>query len=289
MKHAIFSWTIKILRAALIACFLFILLLFLGQRFVYFRPTKMPDVPPAERISARFFPRGMPVTDVDFHSADGTRLNGMLLLSGDFVDENTITVLFCHGNGGWLASEAPWVFFNYRPGPAAYAFFLFDYRAYGYSAGSWWSLTEATFYADARAARKWLAEHVKKPETEVVLMGHSLGGAVAVELAQDGTPALVLCATFDSLPDVAAAHFPLLPVRMLVRDRFDSAAKIGSVSAPLLMFHGKNDRTVPISCGEKLFAAANEPKRFIPLDCEHDDIPRGNVFREIMQFLKMMR
>ena len=287
MKRSLFIWTFRLLRATALAVLVFILVLWCGQRFVYFRPTKMTETPAGERVSlARRFPRGMPIVETDFRSADGTRLTGAVFLSGDTVDENTIPVLFCHGNGGWMGHETEWVFFPYAPGPAEYAFFLFDYRAYGYSDGSVWGLDEWKFYADARAARTWLAEYVKKPETEVVLMGHSLGGAVAVDLAQDGTPGLVLCSTFDSLPDVAQRHLQYFPVKWLVADGFRSAEKIVTVSAPVLMFHGTRDRTVPIACGERLFEAAREPKNFVEMGCGHDDIPVSEVRKAMKEFLK---
>lgn len=258
------------------------------ERSLIFHPTKMPDVPKEDRtVLTRFLPRGMETRYVDFTSADGTALNGFLVLSGKTVDENTVPVLFCHGNGGWLADNLAWVFFEPEPeGQAAkYAFFLFDYRAYGYSEGKKSGLSEDHLYADARAARAWLAEFMGRPETDVVMMGHSMGGAVAVDLAQDGTLKLVLAGTFDSMPDVAGKHMPIYPAGLLMRNRFNSAEKITHVSAPLLQFHGTLDRTVPVSCGKTLFAAAREPKKFVEINAGHNDFARTDVYEEIREFL----
>src|SRR5262249_47342916 len=83
---------------------------------------------------------------------------------------------------------------------------------------------------------------------------------VAVDLAaRDGARGLVLTSTFTSLPDVAANHFPLLPVHALMRTRLDSVSKIRDYHGPLLQAHGDADRVVPYALGRKLFEAANEP------------------------------
>jgi hypothetical protein len=88
-----------------------------------------------------------------------------------------------------------------------------------------------------------------------------------VDLAAGGAGgALVLEAPFSSLPEVAASHYPIFPTRWLVRDRFNSIAKIGRVTVPLLVVHGERDTVVPVRFGRALLAAANQPKEgvFIP-------------------------
>ena len=138
---------------------------------------------------------------------------------------------------------------------------IFDYRGYGRSEGK---PSEEGVLADARAARAWLAAREKIPEALVVLMGESLGGAVAVDLAaRDGARALVLESSFSSLPDVAAYHYPFLPVSWAMRTRFDSLSKIGNYHGPLLQAHGEADTIVPIQFGRRLFEAANQPKQFL--------------------------
>jgi fermentation-respiration switch protein FrsA (DUF1100 family) len=87
---------------------------------------------------------------------------------------------------------------------------------------------------------------------------------VAVDLAAaDGARGLILLNTFNSLPDAASIHYPWVPVRWLMRSRFDSAAKIARYHGPLLQTHGDRDDIVPLALGKQLFAAANEPKRFV--------------------------
>src|SRR5208283_3409033 len=112
---------------------------------------------------------------------------------------------------------------------------VFDYRGYGKSEGK---PDEPGVLADARAARTWLAQKSGVAENRVVLMGESLGGAVAVDLAADGARALILENTFSSMADVAAFHYPWAPVRLLMRTQFNSAAKIRSYRGPVFQSHG---------------------------------------------------
>ena len=168
-------------------------------------------------------------------------------------------MLFAHGNAGNLSYRAD--FLKMLHDRMHVAAMIFDYRGYGRSAGS---PSDAGVLANARAARAWLAGRTKVRESQLVVMGESLGGAVAVDLAaHGGARGLVLDSTFNCLADVAAWHYPWLPTRTLLGHRLDSAAKIGSYHGPLLEFHGDHDRVVPIQFGRRLFAAANAPKQFV--------------------------
>jgi hypothetical protein len=140
--------------------------------------------------------------------------------------------------------------------------------------------------ADARAARAWLAAREKCDPADIVLMGESLGGAVAVDLAAgEGARALVLESTFSSLPDVAAYHYPWLPVRWAMRTRLDSAAKIGRYHGPLLQAHGDADTIVPIRFGRRLFEAAGEPKQLLLLSGHDHNDPMPPEFYDALAVL----
>src|SRR5262249_24045574 len=101
------------------------------------------------------------------------------------------------------------------------------------------------------------------PGKRIVLWGESLGTGVAVALAVERrVGGVILDAPYTSIADVGAAHFPFAPVRWLVKDAFHSDQRIARVRAPLLIRHGEADDVVPIRFGERLFALANEPKKF---------------------------
>jgi hypothetical protein len=133
------------------------------------------------------------------------------------------------------------------------------YRGFGGSTGS---PSEQGLIRDANAAYDFVrAQYAAK---RIVLFGESLGTGVAVALASEHEiGALILDAPFTSAAEVGAAHYPFAPVRWLLKDKFHSDERIGRVSTPLLVLHGEQDRIVPIRFGEKLFALAREPKRFV--------------------------
>ena len=121
----------------------------------------------------------------------------------------------------------------------------------------------------------------------IMLFGGSLGGAMAVELAtRQPHRALILVSTFTSVPDMAQLTVPWLPSRWLVRHRFDNLAKIGQCQGPVFIAHGTADRLVPFSQGERLFAAAKEPKCFFPMEgYDHHNSPGADFYAKLREFL----
>ena len=199
-------------------------------------------------------PAGLQIEDAWIDTADGVRIHGWYVAH----EQPHATVLFAHGNAGNVTHRDDVLrALNGRVGVSVLAF---DYRGFGRSAGK---PTGPGVLADARAARAWLAQREKIPEQQIVLMGESIGGAVAVDLAADGARGLIVENSFASLPEVAAYHFPWLPVRLLMRTRLNSAARIRDYHGPLLQSHGDRDSIVPLASAKRLFAAANEPKQFI--------------------------
>jgi uncharacterized protein len=257
-------------RLALIAYLIVVLIVMMLENSLIFFPSRYPD--------GDWRTVGMPVEDAWFQAADGTRLHGWYVAH----ERPRAVVLFCHGNGGNVAywSEALRNLYS----QAGVSVLLFDYRGYGRSEGT---PDEAGVLADARAARTWLAQRAGITEQEVVLMGRSLGGAVAVDLAAaQPARALILESTFTSLPDVAAHHYRWLPVRLLIRTRFDSLGKIGNYHGPLLQSHGTADTIVPFPLGRRLFDAANEPKQFIAIPGgDHNESPGRGYYRTVAEFL----
>ena len=140
------------------------------------------------------------------------------------------------------------------------ASFIFDYRGYGRSEGT---PSVAGILNDARAARTWLAKRTGVKESQIVLTGQSLGGAVAVDLAADGgARGVVLESTFSSLKDMAAHYYPQL-AWLASPKKLNSTERIKSYHGPLLMMHGDDDDIIPYALGRKLFDAANEPKEWV--------------------------
>lgn len=257
-----------------IVVYLGILLLFSAfeNSLTYF-PTKYP--------AGDWKPAGLVLEEAEFTAADGTKLHGWYAA----VENPTAVILFCHGNAGNITHRAD-LLYEMQTSIGA-SILAFDYRGYGKSEGS---PDEAGLKQDARSARAWLAQRAGVSEQRVVLMGESLGGAVAVDLAaKDGARGLVLEDTFTSLPDMAGYHYPWLPARWLMRGRFDSLELIKKYHGPLLMSHGTSDTIVPHHYAEKLFAVANEPKQLVwDTGADHND-PRSAAFYAALQsFLEQL-
>jgi fermentation-respiration switch protein FrsA (DUF1100 family) len=183
---------------------------------------------------------------VALHTADGLTLKAAYRAAL----HGKQTVVFFHGNGdSWEGAAVA----TSRLAATGYGVLLPEYRGY---AGNPGHPTEAGLYADGRAALAFLKDrHVTDRQT--VLIGNSLGSGVATQMATEIAPAaLVLISPFTSLPDAAAKHFPWLPVRLLLRDRFDNLAKIGRVGAPVLVLHGRRDAVIAFAEAGPLSAAA---------------------------------
>jgi fermentation-respiration switch protein FrsA (DUF1100 family) len=144
---------------------------------------------------------------------------------------------------------------------------LVSYRGYAQSDGE---PSEDNVYEDARTAYDWLrARNI--PADVIVVFGRSLGGAVAVDLAtRVPCRSLIVESSFTSALDLGQGAFPYFPIRLMLRYRFESLAKIGGVSCPVLITHSPHDDMIPYAMGRKLFDAAPEPKRFFELAGRHN-------------------
>ena len=159
-----------------------------------------------------------------------------------------------------------------------------DYRGFGRSSAGLPS--EATAAEDARAAWNWLAEqHPDKPR---YIFGHSLGGAIAIDLARQvpDEKGTIVEGTFTSIPEVVSTFkWGWLPVSGLITQRFESVRKVAEIGSPLLVVHGSEDSLIRPSLGRKLYEAAAEPKRFVLVEggSHHNTNAVGQgLYREAM-------
>ncbi|MBI2898789.1 MAG: alpha/beta hydrolase [Planctomycetes bacterium] len=214
------------------------------NRFIYF-PARDGnwDLPKTTQV---------PVEDVFFAAEDGVRLHGWFARGKDAK----WTLLWFHGNAGNIGDR-----FN-----TAIDFvdrlnvnvFIIDYRGYGRSEGS---PGEKGLYLDATAAYRTLLDR-GIPAGRIVLLGKSLGGAVAADLAARVPCAgVVLQSTFTSAPEMSKLVMPFFPARWFMRTKYDTLSKVKTIRAPKLFLHSRGDDIVPFRMAEELYAAAAEPKR----------------------------
>jgi fermentation-respiration switch protein FrsA (DUF1100 family) len=235
-------------------------LLWYVQRQLIYVPSQV--VPPVQTV----LPGGQ---EVAFATADGLQLAGWFLPARAGAAGRPTTVLVFNGNAGNRAHRAPLASALARAGLAV---LLFDYRGYGGNGGS---PSEEGLRADARAARAYLLTRADVDPTRVVYLGESLGAAVALALAVEHPPAaLILRSPFASLVEVGQRHYPWLPVRWLLADRYPSIDRIEQVRVPLLVVAGERDRVIPVEQSRRLFERAAEPKRFVLVPgADHNDPP----------------
>jgi fermentation-respiration switch protein FrsA (DUF1100 family) len=192
-------------------------------------------------------------------------------------------VLFLHGNAGDIGNHLPFAKFLINAG---YGVLALEYRGYGGNPGS---PREAGLVADGRAAFAFLkAQGI--PDFRIVLFGESLGTGVAVQLAAEHrVAALILRSPYTSIAEVAAIQLPYIPARWLVRDPFNSLAKIGRNKAPLFIFHGFDDTLIPIALGHELFDAAPEPKTWLTVyNAGHNDVQTPQAEQAVLDFLAQL-
>jgi fermentation-respiration switch protein FrsA (DUF1100 family) len=252
----------RVLRLAA-ACYLLVLILLLLLENTLLYPA--PKYPLGDWDGSDW-----PHEDVWLTSIDGTRLHGWYFEH----PHPRAVLLYAHGNGEHVAFLGPYL--DQLRDELQLSVFAFDYRGYGRSEGRPF---EAGILEDGTAAQLWLAERTGRRPENIVLMGRSLGGGVAVDLAaRHGARGLVVQNTFTSLPDAAGRLYPWAPVRLLMRNRYDSLTKIARYSGPVLSSHGTADTLVPYELGRKLFDAAPGPKEFFAIEGGGHNDPEPRAF-----------
>jgi len=242
---------------------------FIARQFLL-HPTKLdpqwkPDFPNCE--------------EVFFETKDQLVLHGLYFP----YEPGGHVILFSHGNGGTVAEwGSVGVLLREKLDASV---FIYDYRGYGKSEGT---STATSVLVDGRAARKWLAKRENIAESEILQMGRSLGGAVAIDLAsKDGAKALIVESTFTSLPDMASLLLPGVPARYLLWEQLWSVKKIEEYEEPLFISHGTADTLVPFEQGKRLYEAAkSEKKTLYPIqEGDHNTPPPPDYYQNLQKFL----
>jgi fermentation-respiration switch protein FrsA (DUF1100 family) len=242
------------------------------RRLIYFPSDRVPS-PSALGL--------MDIESVGIDTRDGLRLGGWFFPA---VGRPRATVIVFNGNAGHRAHRVPLAQALRQQGVQT---LLFDYRGYGGNAGS---PSESGLAEDARAVRAYLAARPEVEAARLVYFGESLGTGVAVGLAMEQPPAaLILRSPFTSMADVGQHHYPWLPVRLLLRDRFPVETRLRQLRVPLLVIAGDRDRVVPIEQSRQVFENAAAPKTLLVLPgIDHNDgelLAGTRMVRAIVEFL----
>ena len=262
IKEAIkMVWLIAVIYLSLIA------FMYVFQRHFVFAPS-----------SRNPFAAGhAPFQVLNYQTPAGLNLRGLYVPA----KENRPTIVYFHGNAGNLADR---IYKAQHFLDKGYGVALVGYRGYSGNPGQ---PTEQGLYEDGRAVIRQLEQSGVK-EQDIVLYGESLGTGVATQMATEiKAKALILEAPFTSTIDVGARVYWFLPVRFLLKDKFENLKKIGDLTMPIMIIHGTDDRTIPYAFGEKLFANVHSQiKEFVTLKgAGHADIydfDAGNIINAFL-------
>ena len=201
------------------------------------------------------------------------------IIKKDFKKFKTLVIF--HGNAGHLSNRIYKLNELYK---LDINILLISWRGFSGNKGS---PTENNLYKDAKAAIKWLNEEGVS-NNQIILYGESLGSGVAVEVGKENNfNSIILESPFTSIENSAKIYYPYLPVRLILKDRYDSISKIKMINIPILVMHGEKDDVVPFSMGKELFEKANSPKEsyFTP-DDDHMMEFNSSLLKNIKDFIE---
>jgi len=268
-KQLLITMDFLLILIALATIFILYFLIRLLEKKLTYKPIfKITDEPSTFNLEFE---------DIHFLSEDAKKLHGWWIPHPEAIG----TVLYCHGNADNMSGRA-WHCKYYHD--MKVNVFMFDYRGYGKSNG--WSNEKGT-YKDARAAyevvRSFYQDQEKLP---VIIMGVSLGAAVAAELAGERhCEGLILESTFSSLPDIAKIIHPYLPINWLTRNKYETINKVADLTMPKLFSHSKEDDLIPYEMGQALYQKGSEPKEWFELKGTHgeDSFTQSPGYKEKME------
>ena len=266
------SGVVKILVYAAIAYVLIVAVAYFAQRkFTYF-PNATRVAPETTGLEG--------FREVELPTPDGDRLIAWYAPA----PAGRPTLLYFHGNGGGLQNRAM-RFQRYQH--AGFGILVMSYRGYSGSTGR---PSEAHNIADARLAYDYLIKQGLKP-SDIVLYGESLGTGVAVQLASSVPVAgVILDAPYTSIVEVGAKSYPILPLRWIMTDRYESDKYIARINAPLLILHGARDPIIPLEMGQRMHELAREPKRIVVFpDGRHIDLDKYGAVDLVREWIEALK
>ncbi|HIK15415.1 MAG TPA: alpha/beta fold hydrolase [Leptolyngbyaceae cyanobacterium M33_DOE_097] len=253
------------------------LLLYTQQQRLIFFPTRQ-----LERTPSLY---GLKYQDVWLTASQKERLHGWWIPA---KQPDAPVMLYFHHNAINIGANVSQALQFHKLG---YSIFLFDYRGFGQSEGAF--PTESQVYEDAQAAWNYLVQERRIPPNQIIIYGHSVGGAIAIDLAakHPEAGALVVQSSFTSMRDMTKRFglYWLFPVEFLLRQHFESLEKMKSVRMPVLIITGTEDLQIPVAMGERLYEAAPEFKQLIVVQGGgHDNHLSKQYKRRFNQFVEQV-
>lgn len=254
-----------------------VLLCFQQTRFIFFPSPVIQTTP--EFLNLNYQEVWLPVLT---RSGKIERMHGWWIPA---ARDNTKVLLYLHGNGINIGANIAHAYRFYQLG---FSILLMDYRGYGRSEGGF--PTEARVYQDAADAWNYLVKKRQIQPSQIFIYGHSLGGALAIDLAVQHPEAagLIVESSFTSIREIVAhqGRFWMFPVDLILNQRFDSISKVRSLQMPVLFIHGTADLMVPAAMSQLLYAAAPEPKQLVLIPgAGHNDVAEvaGSQYLQAVQ------
>lgn len=259
--------------------------LVLRQNHLIFRPTSAMEVTP-EELDLAFEEVWLSVPS---SGQKQERLHGWWLGT---TNSKSDILLYLHGNGGNVSSN---LYHARRFVQLGFRVLLIDYRGFGRSEGAF--PTEKQVYQDAQVAWDYLVRDQGLDPQDIIVYGHSLGGAIAIDLARGNRDmaGVIIEGSFTSMRDMVyfRGKYNLFPIDLILTQRFDSLTKIKSLSMPLLFIHGEQDQTIPSYMSRVLFDATKAPKQLLMVpDADHNDLAQVSgeeYLKAVREFQQLVR
>lgn len=262
-----FAWRqlLALLLGAALAIYLSITLyIVIIQRSLIYTPKPLKEGTPRDF--------GIDYEVVSIEAIDAGKIYAWWVTHKGSDTDSSPVILYCHGNNAAISNygEVASIFASY-----GWSLLIFDYRGFGESSKPTSGLNEESLFADAQSALGWLKRRGIS-EKRVIVWGHSLGSPIAAHLAANSNLAgAVLEGSFSSAFDMSRYRYPWIYIpEFLIVDQLATARYVKEIKIPLLVMHAELDRIIPFALGERVYAAANDPKQFLKvIGVGHEKFP----------------